>query len=61
MIEIYRFGNYVNAVDDRKQLLRWLRANIPYVTDTDMKIPKTMPDAEVMKVAKEKEFIFKVV
>lgn len=57
MIEIYRFGHYVNEVSSREELHRWLLDNLPY------KMGACVPEGKTLKecyaLAKEKNFTFK--
>lgn len=55
IIEIYRFGHYINAVESNEDLREWLLANVP-----DDKMLPTTPLVECMRIASLKDFTFRV-
>ena len=58
-IEIYRFGNYINAVDSKDALHLWLLDNLPY-DKSDGIVPPTTPLDVCMTMAGKMHFAFKV-
>lgn len=58
-IEIYRFGNYINAVDSKDALHQWLLDNLPY-DKSDGIVPPTTPLDVCMTMARKMHFAFKV-
>lgn len=59
-IEIYRFGRYVNRVEDKREVVRkWIIANCPYYEGGDVSIPPTTSYEECMRIAEDKDFAFR--
>lgn len=59
MIEIYRFKNYINCVDNRDELIQWVRDNVPY-QNQDGVLPPTYTDEKCLKYAQTKGYSFVV-
>ena len=57
MIKIYRFGRYVNKVEDEKQLRRWILDNVLY-TKNDMCVPEGFTLSTCMEIARERNYSF---
>lgn len=58
MIEIYRFGRYVNTVSDEEELREWIIKNVPYDRGVG-RIPDTTPTDVCCKLAIKKDYSFR--
>ena len=59
MINIYRFGRYVNAVKTQNELKEWLIKNVPYQLNEERTIPYSKKLEEVIEIAKNEHYTFK--
>lgn len=61
-IEIYRSGIYINRVENNREVVRkWIIDNCPYSKGENVGIPPTASYRECMRIAKNKDFAFRMV
>lgn len=61
-VDIYRFGNYIATVENKKNVLHnWLRANCPYQDGEECVIPIEKGLEGCLEIAKEQSYEFKVI
>lgn len=63
MIKIYRFGNYINAVDSKAELAQWIRDNVPPGEQDQCSDHYFLSDCyelpELMMIAGRQNYVFK--